>query len=212
MKGGYGLRNNSKEVASSKISTGQDGGRRENETLDSIREVVSVVMTSGMAALQAELKRDLSDFRTCFREDIKRQIEIFTMEINRKIQDATSQIEGAVKRIGEMEENMADKERWDIGVKNALTQLLTNQCALQDKVSDLEGRSRRNNIRVYGLPEDSEGTSTVAFVENLIRLELGDDLDLGMECAHRALAPKPPASAPPHSMVVRFLRFAVLYL
>lgn len=78
---------------------------------------------------------------------------------------------------------MADKERWDIGVKDVLTQLLTNQRALQDKVSDLEGRSRRNNIRIYGLPEDSEGTSAVVFIENLIKLELGDDLgglDLGI--------------------------------
>lgn len=39
------------------------------------------------------------------------------MEINSKIQETTSQIEGAVKHIGEMEENMADKESWDIGVE-----------------------------------------------------------------------------------------------
>lgn len=43
-------------------------------------------------------------------------MEEFTTEINRKIQDTSSQIEGAVKRIGEMEENMADMEQWDIGV------------------------------------------------------------------------------------------------
>ncbi|CAK6982577.1 unnamed protein product, partial [Scomber scombrus] len=42
-------------------------------------------------------------------------------------------------------------------------------------------------------------------------LELGNNLDrdLGIERAHRALAPKPPSSAPPRSMVVRFLRFSV---
>lgn len=162
----------------------QDGGRREIGSLDSIRTVVSEVMTTGMAALQAELKKDLSDFRTCFREDIKKQMDEFVSEVNRRIQDVTGQIEGAVERVGQMEENMLDVERWDIGVKDTLTQLLTNQRALQEKVTDLEGRSRRNNIRIYGIPEDAEGTSAVTFIENFIKTELGSELGhgLGIEC------------------------------
>ena len=50
--------------------------------------------------------------------------------------------------------------------------------------------------------EDAEGTSAVTFVENLIKTELGDSLpldrdrDLGIEHAHRALAPKPLDSGP----------------
>lgn len=180
-----------------------------------IRVAVGEVMTAGMAAFRAELKKDLSDFHASFREDIKKQMEDFSTEIDRKMQVTEGQIEGAVKRVDEMEENMADMERWDIGVKDALNQLLRDQRALRDKVSDLEGRSRRNNVRIYGVPEDAEGTSAVTFVENLIKTELGDSLpldrdrDLGIERAHRALAPKPPAGAPPRSIVVRFLRFSV---
>lgn len=34
------------------------------------------------------------------------------MEINKQIQEATRQIDGAVKRIGEMEDNIANMERW----------------------------------------------------------------------------------------------------
>lgn len=51
----------------------------------------------------------------------------------------------------------------------------------------------------------------MTFVENLIRTELGSELSggLGIERAHRAMAPKPPPSAPPRSMVVRFLQFSV---
>lgn len=105
-KGGYGLCNNSErepggEAEASETSR-QDGGRRETETLDSIRTVVREVMTTGMTALQAELKKDISDFRTCFREDIKKQMDKFATEVNRKIQDVTGQIEGAVKCVGHM--------------------------------------------------------------------------------------------------------------
>lgn len=214
-KGGYELRSNLERELETEAEASetpkQDGGRRETETLDSIRTVVSEVMTTGMAALQAELKKDLSDFRTCFREDIKKQMDEFASEVSRKIQDVTGQIEGAVKRVGQIEESMLDMERWDIGVKDTLTQLLTKQRALQEKVTDLEGRSRRNNIRIYGIPEEAEGTSAVTFIENFIKTELGSKLGrgLGIERAHRAMAPKPPPSAPPRSMVVRFLQFSV---
>ena len=63
-KGGYGLRNNSdrqidKEVAASETLAGQDGGPGEGDTLDLICVAVSEVMTAGMAAFQAKLKKDL---------------------------------------------------------------------------------------------------------------------------------------------------------
>lgn len=160
-----------------------------------------------MTALQAELKKDLSDFHTYFREDIKKQMDKLVSEVNWKTEDVTGQIERAVKCVGQMEENMFNMERWDIGVKDTLTQLLTKQQALQGKVINLEGRSRCNNIRIYGIPEDAESMSTVTFIENFIKTELGNDL--GIEHEHRTMAPKPPPHAPLCSMVVRFLQFSV---
>lgn len=145
-KGGYVLRSNfereSETEAEASETPKQDGGRRETETLDSIHTAVSEVMTTGMAALQAELKNDLSDFRTGFREDIKKQMDEFVSEVNRKIQDVTGQIEGAVERVGQMEENMHDMERWDIGVKDTLTQLLTKQRAFRFMASPRTPRAR----------------------------------------------------------------------
>lgn len=139
----------------------------------------------------------------------------FTLEIHRKLQNVTSQIEDVTEHVGEIEHNMADAERWDIAVKDTLTQLLTNQQTLQDKVTEMEGLARRNNIRIYGIPEDAEGTSATAFVVNMIKTQLSEGIDpnwstdLGIERAHRALAAKPSANAPPRSMVVRFLQFTV---
>jgi hypothetical protein len=108
-KGGYGLRYNAdwqidKEDAARETLAGQDGGPGEGDTLDLIRLAVSKVITTGMAAFRAELKKDLSDFHASFREDIKKQMEEFSTEIDRKMQDTAGQIEGAVKRIDEMEE------------------------------------------------------------------------------------------------------------
>ncbi len=108
---------------------------------------------------------------------------------------------------------MAGSQKWDVSIKNTLIQLLKNQEILQAKVTDLEGRSRRNNIRIYAVPENTEGTSTSCFIEDFIIRELGDNLgpslgkELGIERAHRALAPKPQPGVSPRSIVVRFLQF-----
>ncbi|XP_056144866.1 uncharacterized protein LOC130120342, partial [Lampris incognitus] len=42
-----------------------------------------------------------------------------------------------------------------------------------EKMSDFEGTERCNNIRIYGVLEDTKGTSAVAFIENLIKSTTG---------------------------------------
>ena len=45
--------------------------------------------------------------------------------------------------------------------------------ALQDKVVDLEARSRRQNIKIIGLPENAESGRPVEFVASFIENLLG---------------------------------------
>ncbi len=113
-------------------------------TLSSIRKVMGEVMAEGMRDLKSDMRKELSEFWASFRQDMKVQLDELTSEINQKIQDATGQIEGATWRLEEVERSMAGSEKWDVGVKNTLIQLLKNQEILQAKVTDLEGRSRRN--------------------------------------------------------------------
>ena len=93
-------------------------------------------------------------------------------------------------------------------------QLLDNHKFLQEKITDVEGRSQRN-IRIYGIPENAEGSSMPRYVEKMILAELGDNVGpggeegLGIERAHRSLGPQPPAGAPPRSTVVWFLQFNI---
>lgn len=81
------------------------------------------------------------------------------------------------------------------------------------KLTDLEGRSRRDNVRVFGVKEGAkENTTTmITFVEDLLMrgLELPSSTALNIKGAQRALAAKPPPGAPPRSIVVRFASFKV---
>lgn len=94
-------------------------------------------------------------------------------------------------------------------MKDALVKSMKKQKDAQEKLTDLEGRSRRNNIRIYGVPEEKEGNSVSEFVEQLLKTELAlpADTKLHIQRAHRALARKPERNVPPRSIVVNFLEF-----
>ena len=154
----------------------------------------------------------MSEFRLSFRSDMKKELNEFRGEINRKLQEATGELQATIARVAEAEQRISDIEEWDAAAKEALTQALETQDNLQAKLTDLEARSRRNNLRIYGVPEESEGSNLAEFVTKLIKSEVGlpvADMDLGIQRCHRALAPKPPQGAPPRSLVICFLEFRV---
>lgn len=145
-----------------------------------------------MASLQVILQ-ELREFRRENADTLR--------EIREDIKATNSRVDEAEIRISETEERVQ-------GLEEATRELLKLQAKLDNKLTDQEGRARRENIRIHGIEEGSESNSTsmITFVENLLRdnLELPATDDLKIERAHCALGPKPPADAPPRSIVVKF--------
>lgn len=136
-----------------------------------------------------------------FRQENKEQFETIKEEIV-KVNTRMEEVEGRVEKAEERIQN----------TEEVITAMLKLHTKLEDKVLDLESRSRRENIRMYGVPEGSEKDSTtmISFVVNLLRegLELNEDMpDLQIERAHRSLGPQPPGGAPPRSIIIKFLSF-----
>ena len=101
-------------------------------------------------------------------------------------------------------------EEWALGAKEALCHSINIQESIQAKLTDLEARSRRNNISLYGIPEDAEGDNMQDFIESFIQSKLPlCDTELGIQLCHRALSPKPPQNANPRSVVTYFLEYRV---
>ncbi|GAA6096353.1 uncharacterized protein LOC109138835 [Tachysurus ichikawai] len=129
-----------------------------------------------------------------FRQENKEQLETIKEEIvkvNARLDEAEGRIEKAEERIQNTEED--------------ITAMLKLHIKMEDKLLDLESRSSRDNIRIYGVPEGAEKDSTtmVSFVESLLHggLELTEDMpDLQIERAHQSVGPKPPVDAPPRSI------------
>lgn len=99
-------------------------------------------------------------------------------------------------------------ESWSEAANKALQDSPKEQRAFIEKVNDLESRGRRNNLRIYGVHEDLEGSSDVRFVEKLLVSEkrIKEWTDSQVQCAYRSLRPKPNPNAHPRSIVVNFLQ------
>lgn len=117
------------------------------------------------------------------------------------------------QRVTEYEQRLSNAEDKTQRNERVLYYLLQRDASLSAKCEDLESRTRRNNVRIYGVKEDEEtNKDMLSFITELIRtsLTLPEELDLNVVRAHRSLTMKPkyPAS-PPRSIIVRFLDYRI---
>lgn len=76
-----------------------------------------------------------------------------------------------------------------------VAELKTELANLKEKNDDLEGRMRRCNVRIVGIPEETGSSSTVA-VSKLLKEVLNLEKDILIDRSHRGLMPKKPNGKP----------------
>lgn len=162
-------------------------------------------------SLKTELKRELTDFKNDFRSDIKQEFSSFKTEINQKLQSVIGDVRNHGVPLTEAEQRVEETESANTELRDPLLYSLKQQKLLQAKVTDLEGRSRRNNIRIYGIKEGTEGSSMLRFIANFLKTELGLDTntDLQIQRADQSIGPKPQDDAVSRSILVNFQRYDI---
>lgn len=179
---------------------------------ESDSEEVNLTMTKAIQNLSKDIQNMYREFKqdlTDFKNDIKQEFNNFRTETNQKVQSVASDVCNHGIRLTEVEQRVEETETANTELRDALLDSLKQQKLLQDKVTDLEGRSRRNNIRIYGIKEGTEGTSMLAFIDNFLKTELALDstADLQIQRAHRSIGPKPQDEAVSRSILVNFQRY-----
>lgn len=145
-------------------------------------------------------------------------LSLILQELREFRQDNKSQlkeIEGEIKktntRLGEAEDRIEKAEERIQNVEGVLSEMLKLHAQMEAKLTEQESRSRRENIRLYGIPEGAENDSATVteFIEKLLgdNLDIADSTTLHIERAHRSLGPRPPPHAQPRSIVVKFASF-----
>lgn len=95
-----------------------------------------------------------------------------------------------------------------VGLRSKMASMAEERTTLRAAVEDLVSRSKRQNLRIVGLPEGLEGKDPRLFMSGLFREVVGDTLpEAGPELdrAHRSLGPKPRQGSRP--VIVRFHRY-----
>lgn len=174
-----------------------------------LREIHSI--SKDIRDFKSDIYSAISDLKGDLKKDLKDEMTTLKHERHHKLAEMGSALQAQGQAIAEVEERISEVEASGSVTRNTLLCLLKEQHKLRLKVTDLESRSRRNNIRMYGVPEDTEGESMIQFVESLLtkELPLPEGMSLGVQRAHRALAQKPGPDANPRSIVINFLQFDV---
>ncbi|KAL0173576.1 hypothetical protein M9458_029544 [Cirrhinus mrigala] len=157
------------------------------------------------------LTTELEKQREHLKEDMSALIKSSLTPIQLSIESFQETVDAFGKRLVTVETTAAEnfealsKAEADIAALKA-----TNE-ALLDRLDDLENRSRRANLRIINVPEDSEiGTDMVKFTSDLLKDVMGVQVfekPPELERAHRALAPEPRDGQAPRPIIVCFHRY-----
>lgn len=143
-------------------------------------------------------------------EKILQEIQDFKQENKQHLDVIREDINNANQRIGKAEDRIGAAEAKLETMELIMRNMLKAQTQTENKLIDQEARARRNNLRIFNVPENEEqGSPMIVFVEKLLRekLNIPDSLELHIETAHRALAPKPTGGAKTRSIVVKFMQY-----
>lgn len=113
-------------------------------------------------------------------------------------------------KISSLEAHANSQEERSRALETTCAMLTESNAKLFSKVVDLESRSRRNNIRIIGLPESIEGPRPSIFFSDLLVEVLGNEvLESPPECdrAHRSLTDKPKPGQRPRPVIIRLHKF-----
>ena len=131
------------------------------------------------------------------------EVQLDVSLIRQDFDKIRSRVTEAERRLGEAEDMIVDHD-------SSIRALQSKVRALEYRAEDAENRSRRNNLRIVGLPEGVEGRAPAHFAEELLRslMPLAQlSQYFAVERAHR-VPPRPgPEGAPPRTFILRLQNF-----
>lgn len=133
-------------------------------------------------------------------------LEKFREETHKSIAAVQTTVTSIGGRLTDVERSLEDVDSRTLQLENLCAQLAKENATLSNRLEDLESRSRRQNLRVIGIPEDTEGPMVTEFMEDFFN----ETLDMPKQqnqlpiCdrAHRSLAEKDP-KGPPRPIIIR---------
>ena len=174
---------------------------------ETMEEMLQVIVQSNR-----EIQGDILQMRMEVKEFEGQTKESFT-RLETSIGGLSAQLTKLEKRVVDAEERITISEENTAAHAKAIGFLLQREAELVERCEDLQNRARQQNLRLYQIPEGSEGRDMIGFIKKLLPTVLTDlplkEADIRIDRAHRALTPKPKEKEPPRSIVIRFADYTV---
>lgn len=169
-------------------------------------------MCLSIGSNNAENRKEMKDIQVSIQNlgsVLRQDLATFKEEMGIRFEAINRRMEAQGRDIADIQERVVETEEWNAEQKGILASSIKQQCRLREKETVLEGRSRRNNIRVC--PEGTEDLLP-KFIERLIceKLKFGEDASLQIQHAYRAFAPKNAPDKNPRAIIVNFLQYQTM--
>ena len=143
------------------------------QTVKDNRAKVSPSQEAGDEFSMAAIANLLEEHRQALSTDFKASIST----LKAKPDHVHTTVSDHAKKISSLEANANLQDERLLTLESSCATLTENNAKLLAKVSDLESRSRRNNIRVVGKPESVEGPWPTTFFAELLMEVFGEGLE-----------------------------------
>lgn len=170
---------------------GGKSGKKDDAIASLTLEAITKLLEEHSEALATEFKTSFSQLDT-------------------KLDQTRLAVEDHGQRVSSLELAAEDLSQRVMDLESICSTLRDDNARLKAKVTDLESRSRRQNIRILGLPESIESGSPTEFFSKLLCEIFGNNTlpsPPEIDRAHRSLASKPAPGQRPRPVILRLHRY-----
>ena len=151
----------------------------------------------------------LADIMTAIR-GIQETLEIKMDSISTEVNLLRADFGRMKDRVKDNQGVVASLQSENKDLRRQVQELQRTSDRVAEKMDYIEGRARRNNIRITGVPERAEGPAADLLVEDLVLKGLkarGLSKYFSVERAHRIPGGRPRPGAPPRTIIARIFNF-----
>ena len=113
-------------------------------------------------------------------------------------------------RVAQTERNLGELTPKITETHSGIQDLTDRIRYLEGRAEDSEGRARRNNLRIVGMPEGEEGTNPLTYLESWLKSLMPEGPltpFFSIERAHRVPGRRPPPGAAPRPLLAKLLHY-----
>lgn len=174
-----------------------------NEPAESTSSGQSAILQA-INSLRNELLVKMDEKAEMQNEEIRKQISGLRDKLKGAIDQANIKANALEERTAGLETAANTHSDAIANLEQQVAELKKEVVSLAAKAEDLEARSRRCNLRIFGVKEGREaGVSASTFVAKLLQKVMGLDEPPVIDRAHRTLQQAPGDGQPPRAFVVK---------